>query len=105
MTKIETILRQRLKENGRELPDSFSFGPYVKKPNTRGMFLWNNRYYVYETDEKGILSITGPFAERETVYVIALMLHVSELFSDYQFEKEALQRFIHCHYRSIEEIK
>ena len=98
-TEIET----RLLENGDILDTNFVYGYFQHAPNTQGVFKEQNHWFLYSTDEKNVCSITGPFIDNEVIYAVAKTLHKSKFFEDYRFGNDAMQIYIHSHYRSIEE--
>ena len=100
---IRKIISDRLIRAGEHMEDSFETD-YVDKPDTRGVFLTENGWFIYESDEKNVKFFTGPFADGDIVYACAKMLHKSEYFEDYRFSDEARRTYIHTHYRSLKEI-
>ena len=100
---VNRIINERLCQSGEQQFDDFEYGTFIDKPNTKGMFQIKGKWFVYETDEKNIKSITGPFSDDDIVYVCAKMLHKSKFFEDYRFSSDAKKTFIHVHYRSIRE--
>ena len=102
---IRKVIIDRLVQNGKSLSDDFVFGEFVNRPNVRGTFFFENNWFIFESDEKNVMSISGPFNAEEIVYAIALLLHESKLFEDYKFGSEALQKYIHNHFRNMEEVR
>lgn len=77
---------------------------YKQVPNTQGIFKKQDNWYVYQTDERNNVDIIGPFDKNEIIYATAISLHLSDHFKEYEFSKDARNRYIHNHFRSIEEI-
>lgn len=100
---VKRIINERLRQSGEEQFGDFEYGTFIDKPNMKGMFQIKGKWFVYETDEKNIKSITGPFADDDIIYVCAKMLHKSKFFEDYRFNNEAKKTYIHVHYRSLSE--
>ncbi len=86
-----------------DMPASFQM-VYKQIPNTQGVFKKLDKWYVYQIDERNNADISGPFNEDEIIYAIAISLHLSDHFKEYEFSKDARNRYIHTHFRSTEEI-
>ena len=107
MDNVSTLkdLFSRLAEEGRlELPENFSTGKYVRKPDGLGCFLHGGGWFLYRIDEHNHPQITGPFSEKGIIYACALMLHQASGLEDYRFSEEERSIYIHDHYRSPEEL-
>jgi len=102
---IQQIINSVLIKNGEQEIDDFVFGELVEAPNTRGAFEINNAWFVYETDEKNVKSILGPFYSTDIIYACAKLIHKSKLFEEYKFGKEAKTVYIHSHYRNLKEVE
>ena len=106
--EIKKIIFERLNQVGvqfdNQFADEFLFD-YVNKPNVTGILQVKSRWFYYESDEKNVKCFTGPFNDREIIYVCAMILNISKFFDDYRFSNEAKNTFFHCHYRSLKEIE
>ena len=102
--EIKKIIFERLNQVGEQFDDDFLFD-YVDKPNVRGIFQINDRWFIFESDEKNVQFFIGPFNDREIIYASAKKLHKSKFFEEYRFSSEARNIYIHGHYRSIKEIE
>lgn len=102
---IKEIIKTVLSDNGKDLDTDFVFGEFMRVPNTQGIFLLEDKWFIYETDEKNVLDINGPFTAEEIIYAIAMMLYEIkvEWFEKYKFGSEALHTYIHSHFTSIED--
>ena len=105
---IKRIIESGLLENGQNLNGEFSgfvFGEYKRVPNTQGTFQFMDKWFIYETDEKNLLDINGPFTAEEDIYAIATLMHASQYFEKYKFGEETFNIFIDNHFSSLEEIE
>lgn len=100
---IKNTLNSILIKNGESPVCDFIFGEFLDLPNIRGVFCVKNTWFIYETDERNIKSISGPFNDGDITYVCAKMLHVSKYFEEYRFSKEAKSTYTHSHFRSVKE--
>ena len=101
--EIKEIINNRLTLSGEAIVSDFVYGEFVDVPNNRGVFQIKGRWFIYETDERNVKSITGPFQYEEIIYACVKLMHKSKHFEDYRFSKEAKNRYIHVHYRSLRE--
>ncbi len=107
MDNVNTLrdLLSRLAEEGRlELPEGFSIGEYIRKPNCQGCFPHGGGWFLYRIDEHNNPQITGPFSGNGIVYACALMLHQASGLEEYRFSDEERNIYIHHHYHSPEEL-
>ncbi len=100
---IQQIINSVLIKNGEQEVDDFVFGELVETPNTQGVFEINNAWFVYETNEKNVKSISGPFYDADIIYACVKLIHKSKFFEEYRFGKEAKTVYIYSHYRSLKD--
>lgn len=101
--ELKNILISRTSNIENGAYSDFHFGEFVDAPNNRGVFQLNDKWFLYETDERNVMSISGPFNDSEVVYACSLYLNIAEYYEDYEFDDKALNIFIHTHYRSLKE--
>jgi len=101
--EIKEIINNRLTLSGEAIVSDFVYGEFVDVPNNRGVFQIKGRWFIYETDERNVKSITGPFQDEDIIYACVTLMHKSKHFEDYLFSKEAKNMYIHVHYRSLGE--
>ncbi len=100
---IENVIKNGLIQSDEKTDVEFHFGEFVDAPNKKGVFQLKFKWYIYETDERNVKSITGPFADTDIIYACAKLMHISKYFEEYRFSKEAKNTYIHVHFRSIKE--
>ena len=106
--EIKKIIFERLNRVGGQFNDPFAdefLFDYVNKPNVTGILQVKSKWFYYESDEKNVKCFTGPFNDREIIYVCAMILNISKFFDDYEFSDEAEETFFNVHYRSIKEVE
>lgn len=101
--KLKEIFQNRLKNNKIPFIENFVFGTYIEKPDIKGCFCEKEKWFIYEIDEKKVISISGPFYENDIIAAIATLNHCSEFFDDYRFSEEGLKNYIHNHFRSYDD--
>lgn len=82
-------------------PGGFVFGTFTDRPDTKGVCRIRSAWFLYEIDERNVKTISGPFDDNDILYACAKMLHVSGYFKP--FSKEARDKYLHIHYRSLKE--
>lgn len=100
---IEKTIKQRVESVGEKVDDNFIFGEYIAKPNARGVFSEKDNWFIYEIDERMVNSISGPFSLNEIIFAISLQMHISNYFDDYKFGEDGYKKYIHNHFRSLNE--
>lgn len=100
---IKNTINSVLIKNGEVPVSDFVFGDFVDLPNKRGVCQIKFAWFIYESDERNVKSISGPFSDGDITYACAKMLHSSKYFEEYRFSKEAKNIYIHSHYRSMKE--
>lgn len=103
--EIKGIINNRLILSGEAIVSDFVYGEFVDVPNNRGVFQIKGRWFIYETDERNVKSITGPFQDKEIIYACVKLMNKSKYFEDYRFSKEAKNMYIHVHYRGLAEVE
>lgn len=105
---IEYILKTGIKTS-REKDDfigeyKLSIGEYSEEYDTLGCFEKNNLWYVFWTDERNDVTITGPLSDSGMMYVLIHEGYIKSLYQKYQLSEEDEQRYLYCFYKSIDEI-
>lgn len=106
---IKEMFQNRLEDKPDLVTECFMFGVYQEKENTKGCFQENDSWFIYEIDEKKIVSISGPFYRNDIIVAIAMVMHCTKYFDEYKFSEDGLKKYIHNHFRTykddIESIK
>lgn len=106
---LKEMFQNRLENKSDLLAEDFMFGVYQEIPNTKGCFQKNDSWFIYEIDEKKIVSISGPFYGNDIIVAIAMIMNCTKYFDEYKFSEEGLKKYIHNHFRiykeAIESIK
>ena len=100
---IKNTINSVFNQNGEMPVNDFLFGVFEDLPNKRGVCLIKSKWFIYESDERNVKSISGPFNDGDIIYACAKMLHKSKYFEKYRFSNEAKSIYIHSHYRSVKE--
>ncbi len=101
--EIRAVIENRLYQTGEEIDGSFIFGKYIDRPDVKGVFEIKDKWFIYESDERNVKSITGPFDGDDIVYACTKFLHKSKFFEEYRFSDKAREIYIHVHYRNMKE--
>lgn len=106
---IKEMFQNRLEDKPDLFTECFLFGVYQEKENKKGCFQKNDSWFIYEIDEKKIVSISGPFYSNDIIVAIAMVMHCTKYFDEYKFSEDGLKKYIHNHFRTykdaIESIK
>lgn len=102
---IKNTINSVLVKNGEMTAGDFVFGSFEDLPNKRGVFQIKSAWFIYESDERNIKSISGPFSDSDIIFACAKILHKSTFFEKYRFSSKAKHIYIHSHYRSLKEIE
>lgn len=103
---IETI-KKNLEDNIGENIDKlarFHIDELVELPNQLGCFKREDKWYIYETDEKNFCTYCGPFSLKGIVYACAMKLHVSKQLKEFRFSEEEFNVYLHNHFHSLKAI-
>ena len=101
--EIRKVLNENI-DGGIESYKDFHIGEFIEKPNQCGCFKRNEKWYIYQTDEKNYCTFCGPFSSSGIIYACAKVLHISSNYKKYRFSQEELEIYIHNHFHSFEEI-
>ena len=100
---IVDIINDTLHKHGESIDNDFIFEQFINEPNKQGAFQLENSWFIYETDEKNVARICGPFSENDVIYACAKLLHKSKYFEVYRFSDKAKQTYRHACFRSVQE--
>lgn len=101
------MIKETLNENIEENIDDyecFHIGVFVEKPNQCGYFKRNEKWYVYEIDEKNYCTFGGPFSQSGIICACTMILPISMKTKEYRFTEEEFNIYLHNHFHSFEEI-
>ena len=101
--KLKKMFQKRLEDKTDLFTEDFIFGVYQEIPNTKGCFQENDSWFIYEIDEKKIVSISGPFYRDDIIVAIAMIMHCTKYFDEYKISEDGLKKYIHSHFRTYKE--
>lgn len=101
--KLKEMFQKRLEDKTDLFTEDFMFGVYQENPNTKGCFQENDSWFIYEIDDKKIVSISGPFYRDDIIVAIAMIMHCTKYFDEYKISEDGLKKYIHNHFRTHKE--
>lgn len=101
---LERFINTRLEEYNINPVADFEFGNFIDEPNKQGVFSVGHMFFIYESDEHNVKTISGPFCKNDIIGATVQKLHISKYFDDYKLSKDAKNIYKNTNYRSIGEI-
>ena len=107
MIKEIEMIRKELKTNSEDHIDDYEYfhvGEFIEKPNQCGCFKRNEKWYIYEIDEKNYCTFIGPFSQKGVIYACTMILPISMNSKEYRFTEEEFNIYLNNHFHSFDEI-
>lgn len=105
--EIETInkaIHNALERGAVESLVEFHVGEFIQKPNQLGCFKRNEKWYMYESDEKNFCTFSGPFNLKGIIYACGMRLHISKHLKEYRFSESELESYLNNNFHTLLEI-